>query len=393
MAFDGSRPVLYGGDFLSDTWAWDGGAWPVSLTSEPSQRANAAMAYDSARQRVVYFGGGTRDLRTAALEFPGDTWEWDGQAWSLRATSGPPGRQYAAMAYDAARQRTVLFGGRQSSTAGFVDTWEWDGAGWSQVATAGPSARDVPAMVYDTDLHRTVLFGGWLGTPGGNSSETWSWDGAAWALLNTTGPSARGDCGMAYDTARHRVVLFGGSPHGVCCGPLGDTWELDGASWSRRALTGPAARLGCSMAYDAARSRAVMFGGDPANGLYLNDAWEWDGTAWAQRAAAGPSLRMDAPMVYDQARGVCFVRGGRVSVSQTTFYDSGDQWTLGMVPAYANCDGSTAEPVLNVLDFQCFLNRFAAGDAYANCDGSTQAPALNVLDFVCFLNRFAAGCS
>jgi hypothetical protein len=60
---------------------------------------------------------------------------------------------------------------------------------------------------------------------------------------------------------------------------------------------------------------------------------------------------------------------------------------------YANCDGSTTSPVLNVLDFQCFLNRFAAGDSYANCDGSTTPPILNVLDFSCFLNKFAAGCS
>jgi DNA-binding beta-propeller fold protein YncE len=59
---------------------------------------------------------------------------------------------------------------------------------------------------------------------------------------------------------------------------------------------------------------------------------------------------------------------------------------------YANCDGSATPPVLNVLDFSCFLNRFAANDPYANCDGSTTPPILNVLDFSCFLNRFAAGC-
>ncbi len=66
--------------------------------------------------------------------------------------------------------------------------------------------------------------------------------------------------------------------------------------------------------------------------------------------------------------------------------------TLGAV-CYANCDGSTTAPVLNVLDFSCFLNRFAAGDTWANCDGSTTAPVLNVLDFSCFLNSFAAGCT
>jgi hypothetical protein len=61
-------------------------------------------------------------------------------------------------------------------------------------------------------------------------------------------------------------------------------------------------------------------------------------------------------------------------------------------PCWPNCDGSTTAPVLNVLDFGCFLNHYAAGDSYANCDGSTQPPVLNVLDFSCFLNRFAAGC-
>ncbi len=60
---------------------------------------------------------------------------------------------------------------------------------------------------------------------------------------------------------------------------------------------------------------------------------------------------------------------------------------------YANCDCSVTVPVLNVNDFSCFLNKFAAGDVYANCDNSTAPPVLNVNDFQCFLNAFAAGCS
>jgi hypothetical protein len=70
-------------------------------------------------------------------------------------------------------------------------------------------------------------------------------------------------------------------------------------------------------------------------------------------------------------------------------------------PCYANCDGSTTQPVLNVEDFTCFINEFAQAQtlphaqqvtAYANCDGSTTAPVLNVEDFTCFINQFAAGC-
>jgi hypothetical protein len=65
----------------------------------------------------------------------------------------------------------------------------------------------------------------------------------------------------------------------------------------------------------------------------------------------------------------------------------------GIVPGcYANCDESITPPILNVSDFACFMNRFAAADPRANCDGSTTAPALNVSDFACFLNAFAAGC-
>ncbi len=61
-------------------------------------------------------------------------------------------------------------------------------------------------------------------------------------------------------------------------------------------------------------------------------------------------------------------------------------------PCYANCDNSTTAPVLTANDFQCFLNKFAAGDPSANCDGSTTSPLLTANDFQCFLNSFAAGC-
>jgi hypothetical protein len=90
-----------------------------------------------------------------------------------------------------------------------------------------------------------------------------------------------------------------------------------------------------------------------------------------------------------------YIVAGFKSVHANTFGNGGGV-TLLQIPisttCYANCDGSTASPVLNVNDFVCFNNRFAAGDSYANCDGSTSAPVLNVNDFVCFNNRFAAGC-
>jgi hypothetical protein len=66
--------------------------------------------------------------------------------------------------------------------------------------------------------------------------------------------------------------------------------------------------------------------------------------------------------------------------------------TTGDTVCWANCDHSLAEPVLNALDFTCFLQKFASGDPYANCDHSVRQPVLNIADFTCYLQRFAQGC-
>ncbi len=92
------------------------------------------------------------------------------------------------------------------------------------------------------------------------------------------------------------------------------------------------------------------------------------------------------------ARGV-YEANGHLWVAGFASRAGGYDAILWTNSCYANCDGSATPPTLNVNDFNCFINRFAAGDGYANCDGSTTPPVLNTLDFVCFLNAFVAGCS
>jgi uncharacterized membrane protein len=64
---------------------------------------------------------------------------------------------------------------------------------------------------------------------------------------------------------------------------------------------------------------------------------------------------------------------------------------LGKPVCYANCDGSTVEPILNVADFSCFLQRYAAGHVYGQCDGTLFGP-ITQPDFSCWLGYFAMGC-
>lgn len=103
------------------------------------------------------------------------------------------------------------------------------------------------------------------------------------------------------------------------------------------------------------------------------------------------SARFTVPTTGMHELGIRITRPWRIA--DATLTDSVDNVTLSTAATcYPNCDGSTEPPILNVNDFACFLNAFAAGRSYANCDGSTAPPALNVNDFGCFLNHFAAGC-
>src|SRR5687767_936871 len=84
----------------------------------------------------------------------------------------------------------------------------------------------------------------------------------------------RADHAMAYDLGRQRVVLFGGRAPGFGQ----DTWEWDGATWTRRfPANSPSARGGHRMAFDSVRARVLLFGGTDGSGV-LNDTWAWDGS-------------------------------------------------------------------------------------------------------------------
>src|SRR5207244_114050 len=66
-----------------------------------------------------------------------DTWAWDGTTWpEPRPAHTPSARQGAAMAYDAAHQQIVLFGGSNNASGGLGDTWTWDGSDWTEQSPA-----------------------------------------------------------------------------------------------------------------------------------------------------------------------------------------------------------------------------------------------------------------
>ncbi len=292
-----------------------------------NQRASAlsstqpdALAFDSTRDVSVYFQGDT-GFGLGVV----DTWEWNGADWTRRSRSGPSGRMAFAMAFDSARHVSVLFGGIeiQGSTTLFSDTWEWNEAGWTQRVVTGPSPRRMHAMAYDSARNVTVLFGGL--DAAGTLAETWEWNGSDWIQRSVSGPSPRNQTAMAYDSARGVTVLFGGG--GGPNGPTGDTWEWNGSAWSHRDVSGPPPRTRHAMAYDSARAVTVLFGGHNSGGDSLGDTWDWNGTAWTERLVAGPSARNGSAMAYDSTRGVTVLFGGVNSQAGS----NGSLWELGVL--------------------------------------------------------------
>ena len=83
------------------------------------------MSYDNKRKKVVLFGG-------SKGQFLGDTWEWDGKQWMEIKSTGPSARGgVPSMAFDSSRKMVILFGG-WDEIGMQSDIWEWNGKIWKQ---------------------------------------------------------------------------------------------------------------------------------------------------------------------------------------------------------------------------------------------------------------------
>ena len=288
--------------------------WTQKQDIGASSRAGHAMAHDAARKQTLLFGG------SRGSSLLGDTWAWADNLWTQVADTGPTARDGCAMSYDASRQRVMLFGGHSGGTQ-FGDTWAWDGEDWTQVADTGPEPRTGHAIAYDSVRDRIVLFGGEAGS--GLKRDTWEWDGEGWTQVADTGPPARRAPGMTYDPKHGRIVLFGGA--GTDGGGLGDTWQWDGQDWTQVADTGPEPRAGVAMVFGG--TTVVLFGGvnsvdesiPVARHKVFGDTWQWDGSEWTQVQDMGPKGRWQHAMAFESTESRIVLFGGL-----TVFAPAGD---------------------------------------------------------------------
>jgi hypothetical protein len=262
-------------EFFNDYWEFDGVRW-TARPSSGDRLSGIGIAFDSKRKRLVSFGGyrgsSIGDVRVRAA----DEWRLVGNHPHVAAAE--PG-----FVFDPSRDRFIAFGGSAGPGNAHGDTWEFDGTAWTKLPVASPPARQAHVMVYDSGRNRTVVFGGMGVTAAGANQpnmlgDTWEFDGQNWTQVSFPGPGPRISAGAAYDTKRRRVVVFGGMDS---AGFKGDTWSYDGREWKKLSEAGPEARAMGYLAYDRKRDRVVLFGGRrgwPDGDL--GDTWEFDGETW-----------------------------------------------------------------------------------------------------------------
>lgn len=143
-------------------------------------------------------------------------------------------------------------------------------------------------------------------------------DCVTWEEIRSS-PDARSHHAMAYDSRRGVTVLFGGVRY-YSNSAFDDTWEWDGAQWTRADTDGPADLYDVQLAYDQRRGLTILYGQYDDGDVWPSQMWGWDGGSWTMLDDDPPDPGYPYRMVFDYRRG--FV----VLVSAANWYLQTWEW-------------------------------------------------------------------
>ncbi len=339
----------------NDLWLWDGSAWHTQPATgpEPQSRLGHSLVYDPLNDRLVLFGGrAARATNCAGGARPEclDAWSWRAGEWTDLAITQPivPGRIGAACFFEPFTGAVAALGGMGSSDF-YADLWVLGASGF-EVAIAplvdehgDPltiPAREGPTMVFDPTEQQSLMYGGLSDLYDCEGSESayclyvWGWDGARWSPIDPeaspSAPEPRAGHQAVYAAVPGAMLLFGGETK---FSDLNDTWLLADGLWTQTCTSGctpPSARIDHALAYEAARSRVILFGGDLGSG-YSDGTYAWSLTQGWQKLCGeggascdGPVSRRKAAMTYDTLRQRVVLFGGERAGNADCLLDQPD---------------------------------------------------------------------
>tara|TARA_R110002072_G_scaffold228234_17_gene385552 strand:- start:9760 stop:11196 length:1437 start_codon:yes stop_codon:yes gene_type:complete len=264
--FNANHCLLFGGRGnattaameTNETWSWDGANWTLltPLTTSPPVRRNHAMAHDAASGLTMVWGG---IASGAAL---GDTWLWDGSDWTNVPTATIPfangthnGSLLNGLAYDSTRERWVLTSGTYPGGTATTDddTYEFDGNDWINRGSSGMGNKYDAMHTYVEAASKTYRFGGYNG---GHQNQTWEYQTSAVATTSSYGTGCAGQNGTGLTLVADNAPWTGDTWSGTCTtmGPASlalSVWGLTTASVPLDVLLPGFGQPGCVLANSA----------------------------------------------------------------------------------------------------------------------------------------------
>jgi hypothetical protein len=284
----------------SNTWRY-GAAGPFTIP----QCEGSLSVYDSANDRVIYFGGLTGNSRRSS-----DVWSVKANAHGgyettkLAPTGTIPGpRWLMAGCYDAARGRMIIWGGQDNGIM-YNDVWALSltsgSEAWTQLSPTGsaPTAVWQPSYAHDTVNNRLYVHGGTTNDGGTTfTSQLFYLDLATvngvWNNTGVTGGLAVRGAVMGYDSTNSRLICFGGFDGSVVNNTVRYTSTSSFTSWTTQATANtPAARRSAGAA--VVDGKFIVSCGRPASGTWFSDTQELNIDA----APASWSWTDKSPKVY-----------------------------------------------------------------------------------------------
>ena len=412
---DGRGSALYvGGHFYESRGdpgnrvaRWDGQSWEPLGTGLGSV-VFALTEFDDGNGLALYAGGWF--MRAGNVAETNRIARWDGHEWSALGSGmfsmGQYGRDDSVLAlavFDDGIGPALYAGGHFDEAGGVpaMSIAKWDGIRWSAVGSGLTNgfgdAGEVRALaVYDDGSGPALYAAGAIYSIGATVGSLVRWKGQEWEPVGggvTSFPDTLG----VFDDGTGPGLYIGGQVYTV--GTLGVNRI---ARWNGHEWASPGGGTDHSVlslgVFDDGRGPALYAGGSffRAGGILSLGIARWDGQVWEALGEGlwntnvfGPSVNSIA--TYNDGSGPALYVGGNFSEAGGIPAQNIARWKCNT--CYADCDTQSGPGILDIFDFLCFGNRFAASDPYAcDCDTSTGTGICDIFDFLCFGNAFNKGC-
>ncbi|CAE7032759.1 rngB [Symbiodinium sp. CCMP2592] len=278
--------------YFADLWSyhWPSRTWTELDGSGPTARSGHSAVWDPASENMLIFGGtllGVANSEVWSYRLEHRTWQ------QLAVTHSPRPRAYHTAVWDPLYQTMLILGGEDGETLADLQRFSVTAGSWTARGGSSPEPRSRHTATWEPSSRSMLVFGGWDGQRYRSSLLRYHAWSDSWDEVSALGavPLPRAGHAAAWDPITTSLLVFGGVQNVSHQDPVSasDTltelgyddklynFSLLTGAWTefpvRADIPGPSARAYASMAFDAASTSLLLFGGFDAS--YLQELWRY----------------------------------------------------------------------------------------------------------------------